>query len=101
MSSIAFISSRETMISNIWHYMFALGKRLFVMYEMKYVVNVRMVSSCIRRSATLSMLCPNHVILHISSTGQIRNILCYQIQHFCSPCMDNICALYLLSKHGS
>jgi hypothetical protein len=43
------------------------------MNELKFVVDVRRVSSYIRRRATLSMLCSNHIILHNPSTYQMRN----------------------------
>jgi hypothetical protein len=73
MGSIMFMSFSVTMINNIWHYKFALWKRLLCLVnELKFVVDVRKVSSYIRRRATLSMLCPNYVILHKSSAYQMR-----------------------------
>jgi hypothetical protein len=73
MSSIIFISSTVTMISNIWHYMFALWKKLVCpVNELKSVIGVPRVSCRIRRRDTLSMLCPNCVILQKSSAYQMR-----------------------------
>src|SRR5688572_7119712 len=82
MGSFTFISFGVTMISNNWHYMFALWKRLLCLVnELKAVIDVRRVSSCIRRRATLSMLCPNYVILHKSSAYQMRYDLFYVIKY--------------------
>jgi hypothetical protein len=88
-----------------------IGVRLLcLVYELKPAnkhiwtidVDVRRVFSCIRRRATLSMLCPNQVILHKSSADQMRKNLLSVIKYnnisavhawtmyvclLCSPCM--------------
>jgi hypothetical protein len=49
MISIVFISSSVTMSCNIWHYIFALWKRLlYLVNELKSDVDLHRVSSCIR-----------------------------------------------------
>jgi hypothetical protein len=56
--------------------MFALGKWLLcLMHELKSIVDVRTISSCIMQRTIISMLCPNHVIVHKSSIDQMRNDL--------------------------
>jgi hypothetical protein len=69
------------MISNICHYMSALWKMLCLMNELKSVVDVCRVSNCIRQRSTISMLCPNNVILHKSSTYQMRYGLFFVVKY--------------------